>query len=63
MNREEQIREKEIKRTIYEKSEQIRILKKELSMLRNELRSLGDYKERRQGYEEEGPRLVKKKQR
>lgn len=63
MDREEQLREKEIKRTIYEKSEQIRILKKELSMLRNELLSLGDYRERRKGYEEEGPRLVKKKQR
>lgn len=60
MTEEERRREKEIKYEMYIKSEQIRVLKKELSILRDELRSLGDYKERRNGYEE-GPRLVKKK--
>lgn len=62
MTEEERRREKEIKYSMYEKSEQIKRLKKELSILRQELLSLGDRKERRNGYEE-GPRLVKKKQR
>lgn len=62
MTEEERRREKEIKYSMCEKSEQIKRLKKELSILRQELLSLGDRKERRNGYEE-GPRLVKKKQR
>lgn len=62
MTEEERRREKEIKYSMYEKSEQIKRLKKELSILRQELLSLGDRKERRNGYEE-SPRLVKKKQR
>lgn len=60
MTEEERRREKEIKYAMYVKSEQIRVLKKELSILKQELLSLGDRKERRSGYEE-GPRLVKKK--
>lgn len=62
MNKEEREREKEIKRLMYLKSQLITQTKKELSQLREELNSLGNNKERREGYEE-GPKMVRKKQR
>lgn len=62
MNKEEREREKEIKRLMYLKSQLISQTKKELSLLREELNSLGNNKERREGYEE-GPKMVRKKQR
>lgn len=62
MNKEEREREKEIKRLMYLKSQLIKQTKKELSLLREELNSLGNNKERREGYEE-GPKMVRKKQR
>ena len=61
MTEEERNREKEIKYEMYIRSEQIRILKKELSKLKQELISLGDNKERRYGNVEEGKRLVRRK--
>lgn len=62
MNKEEREREKEIKRLMYLKSQLITQTKKELSQLREELNSLGNNKERREGYEET-KKLVRKKQR
>lgn len=62
MNKEEREREKEIKRLMYLKSQLISQTKKELSQLREELNSLGNNKERREGYEET-KKLVRKKQR
>lgn len=62
MNKEEREREKEIKRLMYLKSQLITQTKKELSLLREELNSLGNYKERREGYEET-KKLVRKKPR
>ena len=62
MNKEEREREKEIKRLMYLKSQLIKQTKKELSRLRDELNSLGNYKERREGYEE-GPKMVRRKKR
>lgn len=62
MNKEEREREKEIKRLMYLKSQLIKETKKELSQLREELNSLGNNKERREGYEET-KKLVRKKQR
>ena len=62
MNKEEREREKEIKRLMYLKSQLITQTKKELSQLRDELNSLGNNKERREGYEET-KKLVRKKQR
>lgn len=62
MNKEEREREKEIKRLMYLKSQLISQTKKELSQLREELNSLGNNKERREGYEE-NKKLVRKKQR
>lgn len=62
MNKEEREREKEIKRLMYLKSQLISQTKKELSLLREELNSLGNNKERREGYEEI-KKLVRKKQR
>lgn len=62
MNKEEREREKEIRYLMYLKSQLIKQTKKELSLLREELNSLGNNKERREGYEE-GPKMVRKKQR
>lgn len=62
MNKEEREREKEIKYLMYLKSQLIKQTKKELSQLREELNSLGNSKERREGYEET-KKLVRKKQR
>ena len=62
MNKEEREREKEIKRLMYLKSQLINQTKKELSQLREELNSLGNNKERREGYEE-GPKMVRRKKR
>lgn len=62
MNKEEREREKEIKYLMYLKSQLIKQTKKELSLLREELNSLGNNKERREGYEET-KKLVRKKQR
>lgn len=62
MNKEEREREKEIKRLMYLKSQLITQTKKELSLLREELNSLGNNKERREGYEE-GPKMVRRKKR
>ena len=62
MNKEEREREKEIKRLMYLKSQLIKETKKELSQLREELNSLGNNKERREGYEE-GPKMVRRKKR
>ena len=62
MNKEERDREKEIKYLMYLKSQLIKETKKELSLLRDELNSLGNNKERREGYEET-KKLVRKKQR
>lgn len=62
MNKEEREREKEIKRLMYLKSQLITQTKKELSQLREELNSLGNNKERREGYEE-GPKMVRRKKR
>ena len=62
MNKEEREREKEIKRLMYLKSQLITQTKKELSLLRDELNSLGNNKERREGYEE-GPKMVRRKKR
>lgn len=62
MNKEEREREKEIKRLMYLKSQLIKETKKELSQLRDELNSLGNNKERREGYGET-KKLVRKKQR
>ena len=62
MNKEEREREKEIKRLMYLKSQLIKETKKELVELREELNSLGNNKERREGYGET-KKLVKKKQR
>ena len=62
MNREEREREKEIKYLMYLKSQLIKETKKELSLLREELNSLGNNKERREGYEET-KKLVRRKKR
>jgi hypothetical protein len=62
MNKEEREREKEIRYLMYLKSQLISQTKKELSLLREELNSLGNNKERREGYEET-KKLVRKKQR
>lgn len=62
MNKEEREREKEIKRLMYLKSQLITQTKKELSLLREELNSLGNNKERREVYEE-GPKMVRRKKR
>lgn len=62
MNKEEREREKEIRYLMYLKSQLIKQTKKELSLLREELNSLGNNKERREGYEET-KKLVRKKQR
>lgn len=62
MNKEEREREKEIKYLMYLKSQLITQTKKELSQLREELNSLGNNKERREGYEE-GPKMVRRKKR
>ena len=62
MNKEEREREKEIKRLMYLKSQLIKQTKKELAELREELNSLGNNKERREGYEGT-KKLVRKKQR
>lgn len=62
MNKEEKEREKEIKYLMYLKSQLITQTKKELSQLREELNSLGNNKERREGYGET-KKLVRKKQR
>ena len=62
MNKEEREREKEIKRLMYLKSQLIKETKKELSLLREELNSLGNNRERREGYEE-GPKMVRRKKR
>lgn len=62
MNKEEREREKEIKYLMYLKSQLIKETKKELSLLREELNSLGNNKERREGYEE-GPKMVRRKKR
>lgn len=62
MNKEEREREKEIRYLMYLKSQLIKQNKKELSLLREELNSLGNNKERREGYEET-KKLVRKKQR
>lgn len=62
MNKEEREMEKEIKRLMYLKSQLIKQTKKELAELREELNSLGNNKERREGYEET-KKLVRKKQR
>lgn len=62
MNKEEREREKEIKRLMYLKSQLISQTKKELSLLREELNSLGNNKERREEYEE-GPKMVRRKKR
>lgn len=62
MNKEEREREKEIKRLMYLKSQLITQTKKELSQLREEVNSLGNSKERREGYEE-GPKMVRRKKR
>ena len=58
--REEQEREKELRRLIYIRSELIKETKKELRQYRDELNSLGNNKERR--YEDgKSKRLVRKK--
>lgn len=62
MNKEEREREKEIRYLMYLKSQLIKQTKKELSLLREELNSLGNNKERREGHEET-KKLVRKKQR
>lgn len=62
MNKEEREREKEIKYLMYLKSQLIKQTKKELVELREELNSLGNNKERREGYEE-GPKMVRRKKR
>ena len=62
MNKEEREREKEIRYLMYLKSQLIKQTKKELSLLREELNSLGNNKEMREGYEET-KKLVRKKQR
>jgi hypothetical protein len=62
MNKEEREREKEIRYLMYLKSQLIKQTKKELSLLREELNSLGNNKERREGYEE-GPKMVRRKKR
>lgn len=62
MNKEEREREKEIKRLMYLKSQLIKETKKELSQLREKLNSLGNNKERREGYGE-GPKMVRRKKR
>lgn len=62
MNKEEREREKEIKRLMYLKSQLITQTKKELSQLREELNSLGNNKERREGCEET-KKLVRRKKR
>lgn len=60
MTREEQEREKELRRLIYIRSELIKETKKELRQYRDELNSLGNNKERR--YEGgKSKRLVHKK--
>ena len=60
MTREEQEREKELRRLIYIRSELIKETKKELRQYRDELNSLGNNKERRDG-DGKGKRLVRKK--
>lgn len=62
MNKEEREREKEIRYLMYLKSQLIKQTKKELAELREEFNSLGNNKERREGYEE-AKKLVRKKQR
>ena len=60
VTREEQEREKELRRLIYIRSELIKETKKELRQYRDELNSLGNNKERR--YEDgKSKRLVRKK--
>ena len=60
MTREEQEREKELKRLIYIRNEIIKEAKKELRQYRGELNSLGNNKERRDDGGK-GKRLVRKK--
>lgn len=60
MTREEQEREKELRRLIYIRSELIKETKKELRQYRDELNSLGNNKERRYG-DGKSKRLVRKK--
>lgn len=60
MTREEQEREKELRRLIYIRSELIKETKKELRQYRDELNSLGNNKERRYG-DGKSKRLVHKK--
>jgi len=60
VTREEQEREKELKRLIYIRNEIIKEAKKELRQYRDELNSLGNNKERR-GEDGKGKRLVRKK--
>lgn len=60
MTGEEQEREKELKRLIYIRNEIIKVAKKELRQHRDELNSLGNNKERRDG-DGKGKRLVRKK--
>ena len=60
MTREEQEREKELKRLIYIRNEIIKVAKKELRQYRGELNSLGNNKERRDG-DGKSKRLVRKK--
>ena len=60
VTREEQEREKELKRLIYIRNEIIKVAKKELRQYRDELNSLGNNKERRDG-DGKGKRLVRKK--
>lgn len=62
MTPEEREREKELKRLIYLRNEVIREAKKELKQYRQELDSLGNNKSGRRCNNEEGPRLVKRKQ-
>jgi hypothetical protein len=60
VTREEQEREKELKRLIYIRNEIIKEAKKELRQYRDELNSLGNNKERRDEGGK-GKRLVRKK--
>lgn len=60
MTREEQEREKELKRLIYLRNEIIKEAKKELRQYRDELNSLGNNKERRDD-NGKGKRLVRRK--
>lgn len=62
MTQEERDREKELKRLIYLRNELIKEAKKELKQYYNELNSLGNNRGGR-NRNEEGKRLVHKKQR